>query len=422
MTPNLRSKPRFYRTAPTNSRAVKVDRSGGRFGAGVIRDVSLVTAGEALGHEEWLDATFVEQVAQAAQAAEGSGVKSRFTHPSLSADGLGRFMGRIHDLRVQGDQAIGDIHFAESAHETPDGDLASYVMGLAEEDPEAFAMSIVFEQDQGAMSRFRAQHEDEDGNFTSPDPANTNNFPHARLSELHAADFVDEPAANPGGLFHRGHEIADEADRLCAFALGLSDKKPALSLLDADPERIQAFARRFLDNHDLVLEPKKMADDKKASDDNKAPEYATKEQFDALSKSVQELTEAVTNPKQKADEGPEQLSQEQVRRDEAKRCRELYALAKNSGLSDWQTKAEEWADKGLSLLEAKGQIADLAIAGNGLTDDAGESDPDPHAAFRKEFRAGKEEFAKFGIEDEDAYVRTRCRDEGLPVPEIKKAS
>src|SRR5690606_20526865 len=206
----------------------------------------------------------------------------RFTHPGLSADGLGTFMGRAFAGRLSGDQALADIHFAKSAHNTPDGDLAEYVMNLAEEDPEAFAMSIVFMSDVGAEDKFISQHEDENGEFKSPDPNNARNLPHVRLADLRAADFVDEPAANPNGLFHRGHEIADEADKLCAYAFGLTSEKPAVTMFDADPDRIASFAKRFLDNHGLTLQEKS----KMAKENDGAPEAVTQDTLTAFGESL----------------------------------------------------------------------------------------------------------------------------------------
>ncbi|AMV16591.1 hypothetical protein [Planctomyces sp. SH-PL14] len=50
------------------------------FEAGLIEGVSLITEGEALGHEAWIDSVFAQQVADALNASE-KGVKSRFTIP-----------------------------------------------------------------------------------------------------------------------------------------------------------------------------------------------------------------------------------------------------------------------------------------------------------------------------------------------------
>ena len=111
---------------------------------------------------------------------------------------MGRHLGRLKDVRVEGEKVIGDLHFAQSAHATPEGDLAEYVMKLAEEDPAAAGLSIVFEHDQEAEQKFMTKFSGD--SFMSPDEDNVRNLPHVRLAKLRAADIVDEPAANPEGL------------------------------------------------------------------------------------------------------------------------------------------------------------------------------------------------------------------------------
>jgi hypothetical protein len=127
-----------------NNSEPQIDRDGGTAGAGLISGVSLATRGEALGHGMWMDLEAISQVATFANAGE-AGLKSRFTHPGMSSDGLGRHLGRIQETEVMGDQAIGNLHLAMLSHNTPEGDLADYVMDLADEDPQAAGLSIVFE-------------------------------------------------------------------------------------------------------------------------------------------------------------------------------------------------------------------------------------------------------------------------------------
>ena len=242
----------------------KVDRKGGRFGAGIIRGVSLAAVGEALGHDMWLDQQTIEQVTQYAQSKGDTGLKARFTHPGLSSDGMGRLLGRLHDVRTVGDKSIGDLHLAESAHDTPDGDLADYVMTLTEEDPSAAGLSIVFAHDFEAEEVFQAsnmadeEYEDSKGRvyktqrFQSPDPANEKSFPHVRLSELRAADIVDAPAANPDGLFDRS-PMARQADELLSYAAGISEKKPSASSFAIDSDRASQFFTRWLTSHGLTI-------------------------------------------------------------------------------------------------------------------------------------------------------------------------
>lgn len=249
---------RFDRSAKP-SKAPILQEKKGMFGAGLIEGVSIITTGEALGHELWIDEEFLNQTATAIQSAGKAGVKSRFTHPGMSSDGLGKHLGRINNARVEGSQVIGDLHFAESAHKTPDGDLAEYTATLVSEDPEAAGLSIVFMRDRDAESRFMLDNGalldgswlDPSG-FKSPDPRNTENYPHARLAELRAADLVDEPAANPDGMFDSA-PVARNIDQALAFALGLSEEKPDSELFGVNIDRASAFVGRFLNSRGLSI-------------------------------------------------------------------------------------------------------------------------------------------------------------------------
>lgn len=237
-----------------------VDRTGGERSAGLIRGVSVITRGEALGHREWIDHTMLEQVAGAINAAGDRGIKARFTHPGLSSDGLGTLLGRVRNASVQGEQVIADLHFSPSAHDTPDGDLADYVMSLAEQDPDQFGTSIVFTPDIRAEREFEVAHSVDDGDggivFRSPDPDNEHNFVHARLRQLHAVDTVDEPAANPAGLFCAHQDLAAAADGLLSYIL-MGGERPALDGLPVDPDRVSATVHRFLGRHGLTITHRK---------------------------------------------------------------------------------------------------------------------------------------------------------------------
>ena len=231
------------------SEPVKISRTDGDYGAGMLSGVSLIASGEALGHDMWIDAVTLEQVAEYANKGN-NGIKSRFTHPSMSADGMGRHLGRLKNVRVEDDKVIGDLHFAQSAHATPEGDLAEYVMKLAEEDPAAAGLSIVFEHDQEAEKKYVESFTDD--SFESPDPNNEKNLPHVRLEKLRAADIVDEPAANPDGLFDR-QTLARDVDELLTYAAGLSSDKPKTLAFGIDADRAGQFLRRWLEGHHLSI-------------------------------------------------------------------------------------------------------------------------------------------------------------------------
>lgn len=252
--------PEYFRTAKATGSQAAVVREGGKFSAGLITRVSVITAGEALGHEAWIDETFISQVHDAMLDAD-AGVKSRFTHPDMSSDGMGKTTSRLFnpELSADGRQLFADQHFLQSAHKAPDGDLAGYLMDLAAEDPAAYGLSIVFKRDAAAMDGFRIENLDADGEFASPDPSNVNNYEHVRLHSLYAADAVDEPAANPNGLFHREQTIAAEAEAVASFALGLSSERPEVVRLGLNPDRLRGFASRYLTSHNLELRTKSMS-------------------------------------------------------------------------------------------------------------------------------------------------------------------
>lgn len=167
--------------------------------AGVIYGYAVITKGPARGHHMHIDDTTLTQVVDLGNRAK-LGIKSRFDHPSASNTSMGTFLGRSKNFRRAGDRVLADLHLSESAKEAPQGDLYAYVLGLAERDPQAFGASIVFEgQSEYQLNPDGTRKKDEHGD---PLP------PLARVETLLASDVVDEPAANPGGLFSAGDSLA----------------------------------------------------------------------------------------------------------------------------------------------------------------------------------------------------------------------
>lgn len=129
------------------------------------------------------------------------GLKSRFTHPSLSDDGLGKFLGRSTNARVEtittdlhGEVLAtrADLRFDDSAFSTPNGDLATYVMDLAESDPDAISSSLVLSVDEEyRLDKKGRPLKDNDGNDLPP---------LWRPKKLFASDIVEEGDAVDGLL------------------------------------------------------------------------------------------------------------------------------------------------------------------------------------------------------------------------------
>ena len=203
----------------------------------------------------------------------------------MSSDGLAKGLGRTKFSGVDGSVVRGDLHFWKSSRRSPDGDLAAHVATRAEEDAESFGSSIVFYHDYDAESEFREanledyEYTDRWGDlhkgkrFKSPDPLNTRNLPHARLKELSGCDIVDDPAANPDGLFSRD-SVFEEVECLAEFLFGEPTDAPKLESLDIDPERAKSFLNRFLSTKGLSIVKTKLNDapETETPEDEKPPE------------------------------------------------------------------------------------------------------------------------------------------------------
>lgn len=339
----LSTEPKYRRLAAQRAASpetsARVDRAGGMNAQGMIAAASLCTEGEALGHGLWLDSDFIQSVADGVNQFN-KGVKSRFTHPGLSSDGIAKHLGRATNSSVAGDQALGDIHFTKSSHNTPEGDLSGYVMDLADESPEDVAISIVYEPDEEAELEFMLANGakvvdgywvDRSG-FKSPDPDNVDNLPHARLSVMIAADFVGDPAANPGGLFSREQKFASEAEALATFALGLSDKRPEAVALGLDAERVQQFVNRFLTQHNLEIVPMRKQNDTAPAADTKPTETPAAATPTAEAKPAEQSAEAGEQQSQSASDPPApKLSADRA---EAKRFQDAFGADGGKWYSD----------------------------------------------------------------------------------------
>jgi len=246
-------------------RKLGVDRSG----TGRILGASVITTGPALGHGFNIDHKTVAQVARAL-----NGIPGRWTHGSLSEDGLGRHLGRWQAGQVErfhlcrgceleehrpaelGDvimscpgcgkdmelasRAFGDFVFSKSAHKIkPDGldtSAPDYLMDRAEEDPTSFGTSVV-----AAFDLEPVMVLDDEGDEVEQLFARLADAPRALLRP----DFVADPAANPVGL-HAGTNAMSEVLEAATKNIGRMLRK-----LGADETRRRAlrFVDRVLEAH-----------------------------------------------------------------------------------------------------------------------------------------------------------------------------
>ena len=140
--------------------------------SGIIRGVSLITEGPALGHGVQVDSKTIEQVKAAAEGYIG-GLKVKLDHGS----GAGDIVGFIDNLRVDGKKLLGDLHLLENSPHR------AYILEIANKIPDTFALSI---------------------SFSGPtELAKDSKTVLQRCTEIYSVDVVDSPAANPDGFFSR---------------------------------------------------------------------------------------------------------------------------------------------------------------------------------------------------------------------------
>ncbi len=166
----------------------------------VIKGVSVIAKGEAQGHGMFIDGTTLEQIETAASKFSG-GLKVRFNHPVKGKDAsVLSTAGVLKNFRRDGDCLRADLHLLKTESDTPK------ILEMATLMPESFGLSVVFS----------GKDEEKDGKKF------------ARCTEIYACDLVDDPAANPTGLFSTNNQEKSMFDK---FKTQLS------KLLGVDPEK-----------------------------------------------------------------------------------------------------------------------------------------------------------------------------------------
>lgn len=139
---------------------------------GIIRGVSIITEGVALGHGVIVDAKTLQQVQQAASEYAG-GLKVKLNHSGQ----VGDIVGYLDTLRISGKKLLGDLHLLDSSPHR------QYILEIARKIPETFGLSIAFSGPSELAADKKTMLQ--------------------RCSEIFSVDVVDSPAANPDGFFSR---------------------------------------------------------------------------------------------------------------------------------------------------------------------------------------------------------------------------
>lgn len=215
----------------------RVDRE-----AGIIYGVAMATVGEAKGHGFEFDEASLDALVELGNEHE-IGKKSRLGHPNESEDATGAFLGRGKNWRRDGGIARADLHLDPSAEISPKGNLSEYVMTRTESDPDSWGMSIVFDFE-------LEKQKNSDGRETTK-----GKLPIARPRKLHAADVVDDPAANDGMLSGNVLLSAGATQFLQKFEAHAEAEGKTLAFLDrvllGKPEleqKVVSLAQKILDS------------------------------------------------------------------------------------------------------------------------------------------------------------------------------
>lgn len=357
----------FRTTVMRSSDTVRVDRKENIiFGANLMQ-VGDLNEGDA---REWtVDSKTLFQ-AQQFMSQSNNGAKARFTHPNMSSDGLGSYLGRWKNVIIDGDKLRGDLHLADAAFKSPQGDLATYVMDLAEEDPESFGVSLAPKLDHKDREAFKTKTKDD-------------KWP-IRFTGVRAGDVVDTPAATTGGFFSLttidNRNLPAQATALLTTYFG-----------DAEPEVVKARIDGFLTTY-----------------------------FQGKGKVMPEQTAVVEQPKtiiaaeplKTVDLSAERKAAADLAvKHERERITEIGSLCTQAKRPDL---AAGFAEKGTSIEEVRKELFNVMCNSNKPVGDAGGSgdvqEADPDAKYKAEFKT-EPRYAKSMSESD--FVAMRRVDDGI---------
>jgi len=253
---------------------------------GVIRGIAVMTKGNIQDCRGWvIDDITLEQIISSGKMHE-HGLKSRFGHPNMSVTALGTFLGRAKNFSKDGDVARADLYISKTAYDTPNGDLASYVLNLAQKDPDAFGTSVVlgdFELEDQPLSK---KKKDEGRELP----------PLLRIKSLRSVDTVDSPAANNGmfgAFFNESIELSAKATE---FLDNLLSSPDAL-------EKVIDFLERYKVNRVDIDGGKQVKTDLKAGKNQEVVEMGIELKDLTLEQLKQERPELVSGLEKAAAQG-----------------------------------------------------------------------------------------------------------------------
>ena len=378
----------LFRTQATREMPARVDRK-----ARIIYGANLMQLGDINDKRPFSVDQKTLQQAEELASRSGNGLKARYTHPNMSNDGMGSYLGRWKNLRIEGDKLRGDLHIADAAFSSPQGDLATYVMDLAESDPEAFGVSLATALDNTDLKQW------EDSGSDKPE-----RWP-MRFQQIRAGDIVDDPAATRGGLFSMDADLRNLPAQATALLSTYFGDAPE----SAVRARIDAFLSRYFANQETPT----VSTDTAAPEDVETPD-AEMELAGIEDLEAEESAEESVNAEPVAEVEPEAADAAPVaaalsvdpitaERDRVKQIRVLCDLA---GQND---KFSQFVDADFSVADTQAALRDLTAKRGKAIEQAPQPEADPDAKYRAEFSQHREHITV----TESEYIRSRRIDDGL---------
>ena len=367
---NLAKMPSSTGTVSLSVKLAKGEFSVDRTGNGSLKNVSVITRGPAQGHGFVVDDMMLQQVADALNASP-KGTKSRLTHPKpFGTDPIFTRLGRTAGTaRVEDGKVKCDLCFGSYAAGGPQGNLAKYVMDLADEDPSDLGLSISFEPDE-YLER------------TGPDGLPIE--PAGRLKALVAVDVVDDPGANPDGLLSSGTGDRGTGTGKENNNNRRADGTAGTTPVGEDAMKLNARQRAYLASCGLAAD----ATDEQVQQFLKKLQPVQTTYLESLKDGDQGTgTGDLGKGKKPADSGAAGPTPEETLAADKQRRTAILALAAGENNPVSLDAARQWADDGVSLADAQrlaqlaktlrpvpagrvegGQDLDLATLGTGIVD------------------------------------------------------
>jgi hypothetical protein len=187
---------------------------------------------------------FIDTLGELGKAYNQTGQKTFFGHPNQSSEMLGKQIGRIKNIRVEGDGVVGDVEIGDYADDSPEGKLGTYILKMAAGDPESVMMSIVFLpgayyfMENGAKVEYDWSDEHFDRIMALPEDERVM---YESVVEWIRTDFVHE-GANTNNLF-RG---IDDSESFAALVTDFLDKKPEIyDFVNKNPQVLERFLKKY---------------------------------------------------------------------------------------------------------------------------------------------------------------------------------